>query len=188
MESQFDPRLLLLPDGKGSKLFKASILPAADVSCAFLLCAKQRTLLRCFYSSVVFLIALQDKQTSFPRGQISTSMLRQETWEFIPVGSSHMHTHAHMSLGTACVSRTVNWRGGERGQSAQDCLGWLHIIKERYSKNQQWLVSSIKWPWDPKCILDNVLNWNTDHLLAYFNHRSRKVRNKSGTKNSVNHR
>lgn len=39
MESQFDPRLLLLVEGKGSKLFKASILPASDVSCAFLSCA-----------------------------------------------------------------------------------------------------------------------------------------------------
>lgn len=130
MESQFDPRLLLLLDGKGSKLFKASILPAADVSCAFLLCAKQWMLLRCFYSSVVSLIALQDKQTTFPRGQISTSVLRQETWEFIPVGSSHMHTHAHMSLGTVYVSRTAIRRGGERGQSAQDWLRWLNIVKE----------------------------------------------------------
>lgn len=40
MESQFDPRLLLLLDGKGSKLFKASILPAADVPRALLSCCK----------------------------------------------------------------------------------------------------------------------------------------------------
>lgn len=123
MESQFDPRLPLLLDGKGSTLFKASILPAADASRTFLSCAKPLMLLRCFYSSVVSLIALQDKQTTFPRGQISTSLLRQETWEFIPVGSSHMHTHARMSLGAAYVSSAAIRRGGgERGQSAQ---GWL---------------------------------------------------------------
>lgn len=112
MESQFDPRLLLLLDGKGSKLFKASILPAADVPRAFLSCAKPLMLLRCFYSSVVPLIALQDKRTTLPRGQISTSLLRQGTWEFIPVGSPHMHTHARTSPGAAYVSSAAIRRGG----------------------------------------------------------------------------
>lgn len=55
MESQFDPRLLLLLDGKGSKLFKASILPAADVPRAFsVMCkainAPQVFLQRCCFS------------------------------------------------------------------------------------------------------------------------------------------
>lgn len=123
MESQFDPRLLLLLDRKGSKLFKATILPAADVSRAFLPCAEPLMLLRCVRSSVGSLIALQDKQTTLPRGQISTLLLRQKTREFIPVGSSHMHSHARMSLGAAYVSSAaIRGGGGERGQSAQ---GWL---------------------------------------------------------------
>lgn len=132
MESQFDPRLLLLLDGKGSKLFKASILPAADVSCAFLLCAKQWMLLRCFYSSVVSLIALQDKQT-FPHGQISTLMLRQEAWEFIPVGSSHIHTHAHTCTHVSrdCLRKQNShqkrrWKGTK---CTRLVFRWLHVIK-----------------------------------------------------------
>lgn len=123
MESQFDPRLLLPLDGRGSKLFKASILPAADVSRAFLSCAEQFMLLRCFRSGAVALIVLLDRQTTFPRARKSTSLLRQETWEFIPVGSPHMHTHARVSLGAAYESSAAIRRGGgERGQSAQEWL------------------------------------------------------------------
>lgn len=115
MESQFDPHLLLLLDGKGSKLFRASILAAADVAGVFLLCAKQWMLLRCFTAALLLLLPFRRIRQRFlgarywrrrwdgRRGSLSLSVL--------PVCT---HTSAHVSGDGLCKQgsdQKRRWKG-----------------------------------------------------------------------------
>lgn len=71
----------------------------------------------------------------FSLRQLLTSLLTQETWEFITVGSSHMHTHACVSLGASCISGGAfrEGLGGLRGDEVQktDFNEWISSANKR---------------------------------------------------------
>lgn len=84
-----------------------------------------------FYRSVVSVIGLQDKQTTFfsgPDNDVDAKTGKVGVY-VIPVGSSHMQTHAHVS-GDCSRKQNTDQNRSERGQSAHDWLRWLNIIKE----------------------------------------------------------